>query len=141
MWITSSPLADVFVIWAKNEEGKLMGFIAEKGFEGLSAPKIEGKLSLNASITGSIVMENVVIPKENVLNVTGFGGAFSCLNKARLGIAWGVMGAAEDCFHKARQYSLDRKQFDAPLAAFQLIQKNSLICRLKLLWDYKEFCK
>lgn len=101
-----------------------MGFIAEKGFEGLEAPKIEGKLSLNASITGSIVMNNVRIPKENVLTKIGFGGAFSCLNKARLGIAWGVMGAAEDCFHKARQYSLDRKQFDAPLAGFQLIQKK-----------------
>jgi glutaryl-CoA dehydrogenase len=123
-WITSSPLADVFVIWAKDPEGVLRGFIAEKDFEGLSAPEIEGKLSLKASPTGSITMEDVYIPPENVFNVQGFRGAFNCLNKARLGISWGVLGAAEDCFHRARAYCLERSQFDAPLAGFQLIQKK-----------------
>lgn len=123
-WITNSPIADVFIIWAKNEDGKIKGYLVEKGTPGLEAPKIEGKLSLRASATGMIFMEDVRIPKENELNVTGLKGPFSCLNNARYGIAWGALGAAEDCFHRAREYVLDRKQFGAPLAANQLIQKK-----------------
>jgi len=123
MWITNSPIADVFVVWAKTEDGVIRGFVLEKGMEGLSAPKIEGKFSLRASITGEIVMDNVFVPDENLLpNVEGLKGPFGCLNRARYGIAWGAMGAAEACWHAARQYTLDREQFGRPLAATQLVQ-------------------
>ena len=125
MWITNSPIADVFVVWGKTEDGKIRGFILEKGMDGLSAPAIHGKMGLRASITGEIVMDNVFVPEENMLpNVTGLKGPFTCLNSARYGISWGALGAAEDCWHKARQYTLDRKQFGRPLAANQLIQKK-----------------
>tara|TARA_R100000655_G_scaffold51878_2_gene89646 strand:+ start:109 stop:1383 length:1275 start_codon:yes stop_codon:yes gene_type:complete len=125
MWITNSPIADVFVVWGKTEDGKIRGFILEKGWDGLSAPAIHGKMGLRASITGEIVMDNVFVPEENMLpNVTGLKGPFTCLNSARYGISWGALGAAEDCWHKARQYTLDRKQFGRPLAANQLIQKK-----------------
>ncbi|NVJ60048.1 MAG: acyl-CoA dehydrogenase [Gammaproteobacteria bacterium] len=125
MWITNSPVADVFVVWAKNDEGIIRGFVLEKGMEGLSAPKIDGKFSLRASITGEIVMDGVFVPEENMFpEVTGLRGPFSCLNMARYGISWGAMGAAEACWHAARQYTLDRKQFDKPLAANQLVQKK-----------------
>jgi len=124
MWITNSPIADIFVIWAKLA-GVIRGFILEKGMVGLSAPKIEGKFSLRASITGEVVMDNVFVPLENMLpNVKGLSGPFGCLNKARYGIAWGALGAAEFCWHGARQYTLDREQFGKPLAATQLIQKK-----------------
>lgn len=124
MWITNSPIADVFVVWAKLE-GKIRGFILEKGMAGLSAPKIEGKFSLRASITGEIVMDNVEVSEDALLpNVSGLKGPFGCLNKARYGIAWGALGAAEFCWHAARQYCLDRSQFGRPLAATQLIQKK-----------------
>src|SRR3990172_869153 len=142
MWITNSPIADVFIVWAKasnaqggvpaanssagdgeRSDGEIRGFILEKGMKGLSAPKIEGKFSLRASVTGEIVMEEVFVPDENLLpNVSGLKGPFGCLNKARYGIAWGALGAAEDCWHRARQYVLDRTQFGRPLAANQLIQ-------------------
>ncbi|WP_306574491.1 acyl-CoA dehydrogenase [Oligella urethralis] len=123
MWITNSPVADVFVVWAKDDAGEIRGFILEKDMQGLSAPKIEGKFSLRASITGEIVMDNVFVPEENAFpDIRGLKGPFGCLNKARYGIAWGAMGAAEFCWHAARQYSLDRKQFDRPLAATQLFQ-------------------
>ncbi len=123
IWITNAPIADVFVIWAKDDDGKIRGFILEKGMKGLSAPKIEGKFSLRVSITGEVVMSDVLVPAENLLpNVSGLAGPFGCLNKARYGIAWGAMGAAEFCWHAARQYTLDRKQFGRPLAANQLIQ-------------------
>ncbi|MDP9413700.1 MAG: acyl-CoA dehydrogenase [Pseudomonadota bacterium] len=125
MWITNSPIADVFVVWAKSDahDGKIKGFILEKGMGGLSAPKIREKLSLRASITGEIVMDGVEVPEENLLpNVSGLKGPFGCLNRARYGIAWGSMGAAEACFHAARLYTLDRKQFGRPLAATQLVQ-------------------
>jgi len=127
MWITNSPIADVFVVWAKSDahDGKIRGFVLEKGMKGLSAPKIEEKLSLRASITGGIVMEGVEVSEEHLLpNAQGLGGPFGCLNRARYGIAWGVMGAAEDCWHRARQYTLDRRQFGRPLAATQLVQKK-----------------
>ena len=127
MWITNSPIADVFVVWAKSDahDGKIRGFVLEKGMKGLSAPKIEEKLSLRASITGGIVMENVEVSDEHLLpNAQGLGGPFGCLNRARYGIAWGVMGAAEDCWHRARAYTLDRRQFGRPLAATQLVQKK-----------------
>lgn len=124
MWITNSPVADIFMVWAKLD-GVIRGFVLEKGMEGLSAPKIEGKFSLRASITGEIVMDNVFVPSENLLpNVKGLSGPFGCLNKARYGIAWGALGAAEFCWHGARQYTLDREQFGRPLAATQLIQKK-----------------
>jgi glutaryl-CoA dehydrogenase len=124
MWITNSPIADVFVVWAKLD-GEIRGFVLEKGMKGLSAPKIEGKFSLRASITGEIVMDDVFVPEENLLpNVAGLKGPFSCLNNARYGISWGAMGAAEFCWHAARQYTVDRKQFGRPLAANQLIQKK-----------------
>ncbi|MCW8834411.1 MAG: acyl-CoA dehydrogenase [Colwellia sp.] len=124
MWITNSPVADVFVVWGKLD-GVIRGFILEKGMAGLSAPKIEGKFSLRASFTGEIVMENVFVPEENILpNARGLSGPFGCLNKARYGIAWGALGAAEFCWHGARQYTLDREQFGKPLAATQLIQKK-----------------
>jgi len=125
MWITNSPIADVFVVWAKSEAhgGKIRGFVLEKGMKGLSAPKIEGKLSLRASITGEIVMQNVELGENALLpGVEGLKGPFGCLNRARYGIAWGVMGAAETCFHAARQYGLDRKQFNRPLANTQIFQ-------------------
>ena len=125
MWISNSPIADVFVVWAKTDDGVIRGFILEKGMKGLSAPKIEGKFSLRTSVTGEIVMDDVHVPKENLLpNVEGLKGPFGCLNSARYGIAWGALGAAEACWHAARQYTLDRKQFGRPLAANQLIQKK-----------------
>ncbi|GAC25907.1 glutaryl-CoA dehydrogenase [Paraglaciecola mesophila KMM 241] len=124
MWITNSPIADVFVIWGKLN-GVIRGFILEKNMQGVSAPKIEGKFSLRASVTGEVVMQDVFVPTENILpNVEGLKGPFSCLNKARYGIAWGSLGAAEFCWHQARQYCLDREQFSRPLAANQLIQKK-----------------
>ena len=125
MWISNSPIADVFVVWAKDEADVIRGFILDKGAKGLSAPKINGKFALRASITGEIVMDNVFVPEENLLpNVSGLKGPFGCLNRARYGIAWGAMGAAEFCWHAARQYTLDRKAFGRPLAANQLIQKK-----------------
>lgn len=125
MWISNAPIADVFVVWAKTDDDKIRGFVLEKGMEGLSAPKIEGKLSLRASITGEIVMDNVFVPAENLLpNISGLGGPFGCLNNARFGIAWGALGAAEFCWHAARTYTMDRKQFGRPLAQNQLIQKK-----------------
>ncbi|MBO6813451.1 MAG: acyl-CoA dehydrogenase [Rhizobiaceae bacterium] len=127
MWISNSPFADVFVVWAKSEahDGKIRGFVLEKGMKGLSAPKIGGKLSLRASTTGEIVMDNVEVGEEHLLpNVSGLKGPFGCLNRARYGISWGAMGAAEDCWFRARQYGLDRKQFNKPLAGTQLYQKK-----------------
>jgi glutaryl-CoA dehydrogenase len=124
MWITNSPIADVFVVWAKLED-VIRGFILEKGMKGLTAPKIEGKFSLRASVTGEIVMDDVFVPEDNILpKVSGLKGPFSCLNNARYGIAWGALGAAEFCWHAARNYTLERKQFGRPLAANQLIQKK-----------------
>lgn len=124
-WITNSPIADVFIIWAKDDEGDIRGFILEKGMTGLSAPKIEGKFSLRASITGMIFMDEVHVPATQMLpKAKGLGGPFGCLNNARYGISWGALGAAEFCFDTARQYTLDRKQFGSPLAANQLIQKK-----------------
>ncbi|MBV6633745.1 MAG: acyl-CoA dehydrogenase [Alphaproteobacteria bacterium] len=125
MWITNSPIADVFVVWAKDDEGQIRGFVLEKGMKGLTAPKIEGKFSLRASITGEIVMDDVEIPEENAFpEVRGLKGPFSCLNNARYGIAWGAMGAAEFCWHAARQYAMERTMFGKPLAQTQLIQKK-----------------
>jgi glutaryl-CoA dehydrogenase len=125
MWISNSPIADVFVVWAKTDDGIIRGFILDKGMPGLSAPKIEGKLALRASVTGEIVMDDVFVPEENLLpNVSGLKGPFGCLNNARFGIAWGTLGAAETCWHTARDYTLDRKQFGKPLAATQLVQKK-----------------
>lgn len=123
MWITNSPVADVFIVWAKTDDGTIRGFILDKSMPGLSAPKIEGKLSLRASVTGEIVMDDVFVPESHMLpGVSGLKGPFSCLNNARYGIAWGALGAAEACWHAARQYTLDRKQFGQPLAGKQLIQ-------------------
>jgi glutaryl-CoA dehydrogenase len=123
MWITNAPLADVLVVWARDDEKVIRGFVLEKGMKGLSTPKIEGKFSLRASETGEIVMDEVFVPEENMLpNVSGLKGPFSCLNKARYGIAWGALGAAEFCWHATRSYTLERKQFGRPLAANQLIQ-------------------
>jgi glutaryl-CoA dehydrogenase len=127
MWISNAPIADVIVVWAKSTAhgGEIRGFILERGMKGLTTPKIGGKLSLRCSITGEVVMDGVVVPEENLLpNVSGLKGPFGCLNRARYGIAWGAMGAAEDCWHRARQYTLDRKQFGRPLAATQLVQKK-----------------
>ena len=125
MWISNSPIADVFVVWAKNDEGLIRGYILEKGMKGLSAPKITGKMGLRASITGEIVMDEVFVPDENEFpEITGLKGPFTCLNSARYGIAWGTLGAAEWCWYAARQYTIDRKQFGRPLAANQLIQKK-----------------
>ena len=125
MWITNSPIADVFVVWAKDDAGDIRGFVLEKGWAGLSAPAIHGKVGLRASITGEIVMDNVFVPEENIFpDVRGLKGPFTCLNSARYGISWGALGAAEFCWHTARQYTLDRKQFGRPLAATQLIQKK-----------------
>ncbi|WWT18009.1 acyl-CoA dehydrogenase [Pararoseomonas sp. SCSIO 73927] len=124
-WISNSPIADVFVVWAKDDEGVLRGFILEKGMKGLTAPKIEGKLSLRASVTGMIMMDEVFVPEENRLpGVKSLAGPFSCLNRARYGISWGVLGAAEDCWMRAREYTLGRKMFGKPLAQTQLIQKK-----------------
>jgi glutaryl-CoA dehydrogenase len=124
-WISNSPIADVFVVWAKTEDGRIRGFILEKGMQGLSAPAIHGKVGLRASITGEIVMDGVVVPEDNLMpGVEGLKGPFTCLNSARYGISWGALGAAEFCWHTARQYVLDRKQFGRPLAANQLIQKK-----------------
>jgi glutaryl-CoA dehydrogenase len=124
-WISNSPIADVFIVWAKDAEGELRGFILEKEMKGLSSPVIHGKIGLRTSITGQIVMDNVFVPESNALpDVRGLKGPFTCLNSARYGIAWGVMGAAEFCWHTARQYVLDRKQFGRPLAANQIIQKK-----------------
>ncbi|MBB4292301.1 glutaryl-CoA dehydrogenase [Rhizobium leguminosarum] len=124
-WISNAPIADVFVVWAKTEDGLIRGFILEKGWKGLSAPAIHGKVGLRASITGEVVMDGVFVPEENLLpGVTGLKGPFTCLNSARFGIAWGALGAAEDCYARARQYTLERKQFGRPLAANQLIQKK-----------------
>jgi len=123
MWISNSPIADVFVVWAKTDDGKIRGFILEKGMEGLSAPKIEGKLALRASVTGEIVMDEVYVSKDQLLpDVEGLKGPFGCLNNARFGIAWGALGAAENCWHAARDYVLERSQFGRPLAANQLVQ-------------------
>jgi glutaryl-CoA dehydrogenase len=122
-WITNSPIADVFVVWAKTDDGVIRGFLLDKGLKGLSAPRIEGKMSLRASTTGQIVMDDVLVAEEQLLpGATGLAGPFGCLNKARYGIAWGALGAAEDCWHRARQYTLERSQFGRPLAANQLIQ-------------------
>ena len=126
-WITNSPIADVFIIWAKSDahDNKIKGFILERGMKGLESPKIEGKFSLRASTTGMIQMDEVFVPEENILpKYLGLAGPFGCLNRARYGIAWGTMGAAEFCWHAARQYTLDRKQFGRPLAQTQLIQKK-----------------
>ena len=127
MWISNSPIADVFVVWAKSDahDGQIKGFVLDKGMHGLSAPKIHGKLSLRASITGEIVMDGVEVSEDHLLpDTTGLKGPFGCLNRARYGIAWGAMGAAEDCWHRARQYGLDRHQFGRPLAQTQLFQKK-----------------
>ena len=125
MWISNAPIADVFVVWAKCDDGRIRGFVLEKGMKGLSAPKIEGKLSLRASVTGQIVMEDVEVGEGQLLpGVEGLKGPFGCLNSARFGIAWGALGAAEACWHAARSYTLERKQFKRPLAANQLIQKK-----------------
>src|SRR5204863_2374274 len=124
-WISNSPIADIFVVWAKTDDGLIRGFILEKGMKGLAAPKIEGKFSLRTSITGEIVLDDVLVPEENRLpGVEGLKGPFGCLNNARFSICWGALGAAEFCWHAARQYALDRKQFGRPLAANQLIQKK-----------------
>ena len=125
MWITNSPFADVFVVWAKDDEGAIRGFILEKGMKGLSAPAIHSKVGLRASLTGEIVMDNVFVPEENAFpDIRGLKGPFTCLNSARYGIAWGALGAAEDCYFRSRQYVMDRQQFGRPLAANQLIQKK-----------------
>ena len=125
MWISNSPIADVAVVWGKTEDGVIRGFLVDRGLKGFSTPIIEGKISLRASVTGEIVLDNVEVPEEALLpKAKGLAGPFGCLNKARYGIAWGVMGAAEDCWHRARQYTLDRKQFGKPLAANQLVQKK-----------------
>jgi glutaryl-CoA dehydrogenase len=123
-WITNAPIADVFVVWAKNDAGEIRGYVLEKGMTGLTAPKIEGKFSLRASATGMIMMQDVFVPAGNELNVTGLRGPFSCLNNARYGIAWGSLGAAEFCWHAARTYTMERKMFARPLAATQLVQKK-----------------
>jgi glutaryl-CoA dehydrogenase len=126
-WISNAPIADVFVVWAKSpaHDNQIRGFILERGMKGLSAPKIGGKLSLRASVTGEIVMDGVEVPETALLpNVSGLKGPFGCLNRARYGISWGAMGAAEDCWHRARSYTLDRRQFDRPLAQTQLVQKK-----------------
>ncbi|MBM3620080.1 MAG: acyl-CoA dehydrogenase [Alphaproteobacteria bacterium] len=125
MWITNSPIADVAVVWAKTDDGAIRGFILERGMKGFETPKIEGKFSLRASVTGGIMLSDVMVPEENLLpNVSGLGGPFGCLNNARYGIAWGAMGAAEFCWMRARDYTVERKQFGRPLAANQLIQKK-----------------
>ncbi len=137
MWISNSPIADIFVVWAK-ESGQIRGFIVERSMDGLSTPKIEGKFSLRASVTGEIVLKDVFVPEENILpNVTGLKGPFSCLNRARYGIAWGAMGAAEFCWKRARQYVLDRSQFGRPLAANQLVQKKLADMQTEITLGYQ----
>ncbi|WP_233560441.1 acyl-CoA dehydrogenase family protein [Oleomonas cavernae] len=134
MWITNSPIADLAVVWAKSEahDNAIRGFIVERGMKGFSTPKIEGKLSLRASITGEIVLDGVVVPEENLLpNASGLGGPFGCLNRARYGISWGAMGAAEACWHAARQYTLDRKQFGRPWPRPSSCRRSSRTCRPK----------
>jgi len=123
-WITNSPHADVFIIWAKDDHGDIRGFVLERDMGGIETPKIDGKLSLRASDTGMIMMDDVKVPKENMLSTKGLKGPFSCLNQARFGIAWGTMGAAETCFYTARNYTMERKMFGKPLAQTQLIQKK-----------------
>jgi glutaryl-CoA dehydrogenase len=138
MWITNSPIADVAVVWAKDDEGTIRGFVVERSFKGFSTPKIIGKLSLKASITGEIVLDNVFVPEENKLpNAKGLGGPFGCLNRARYGIAWGALGAAEFCWHAARSYTLDRTQFGRPLAANQLIQKKLADMQTEIALGYQ----
>ena len=138
MWISNSPIADVFIVWAKTEDEVIRGFVLEKDMQGLSTPKIEGKFSLRASITGEIVMDEVFVPEENLLpNVEGLRGPFGCLNRARYGIAWGVMGAAEFCWRASRQYTLDRAQFGRPLAANQLIQKKLADMQTEIALGYQ----
>ena len=139
MWISNAPIADVFVVWAKTaDDGVIRGFILEAGMQGLSTPKIEGKFSLRASITGEIVMDEVFVPETNLLpNVQGLRGPFGCLNRARYGIAWGAMGAAEFCWHAARQYTLDRIQFGRPLAANQLVQKKLADMQTEIALGYQ----
>ncbi|MDP4919572.1 MAG: acyl-CoA dehydrogenase [Burkholderiaceae bacterium] len=138
IWISNSPIADVFVVWAKDDAGDIRGFILEKGMKGLSAPAIHGKIGLRASITGEIVMQDVFVPEENALpHVQGLKGPFTCLNSARFGIAWGVLGAAESCWHTARQYVLDRHQFGRPLAANQLIQKKLADMQTEIALGYQ----
>ncbi|MEX2481008.1 MAG: acyl-CoA dehydrogenase [Gammaproteobacteria bacterium] len=138
MWISNSPIADVFVVWAKTEDDVIRGFVLEKDMEGLSAPKIEGKFSLRASITGEIVMADVFVPEDNLLpNVSGLSGPFGCLNRARYGIAWGAMGAAEFCWHAARDYTLNRAQFGRPLAANQLVQKKLADMQTEIALGYQ----
>jgi glutaryl-CoA dehydrogenase len=133
MWITNSPLADVFIVWAKNDNGRIRGYVLEKGMKGLSAPVMHGKLSLRASITGEIIMDDVFVPAENELpNADGLSGPLGCLDSARYGIAWGALGAAEFCWHAARQYALDRKQFGHPIAANQLIQNKLAIMQTNI---------
>jgi glutaryl-CoA dehydrogenase len=138
IWISNSPIADVFVVWAKDDAGDIRGFILEKGMKGLSAPAIHGKIGLRTSITGEIVMQDVFVPEENALpHVRGLKGPFTCLNSARFGIAWGVLGAAESCWHTARQYVLDRHQFGRPLAANQLIQKKLADMQTEIALGYQ----
>ncbi len=141
MWISNSPIADVFVVWAKGDDGVIRGYILEKGMQGLSAPRIEGKFSLRTSVTGEIVMDDVFVPAANLLpNVQGLKGPMGCLNSARFGIAWGALGAAEFCWHAARQYVLDRKQFGRPLAANQLVQKKLADMQTKSRWACRAAC-
>jgi glutaryl-CoA dehydrogenase len=133
MWITNSPIADVLIVWAKNDKGRIRGYILEKGMDGLSTPIMHGKLSLRASITGEIIMDDVFVPAENELPLAdGLAGPFGCLDNARYGISWGALGAAEFCWHAARQYALDRKQFDHPIAANQLIQQKLAIMQTNI---------
>jgi glutaryl-CoA dehydrogenase len=145
MWITNSPIADVFVVWAKlmGDDGKeaIRGFILEKGWKGLSAPAIHGKVGLRTSITGEIVLDQVFVPEENIMpSVSGLKGPFTCLNSARYGIAWGALGAAEFCWHTARQYTLDRKQFGRPLAATSWCRRSWPTCRPRSRWACKAAC-
>ena len=138
MWISNSPIADVFVVWGKTEDGIIRGFILEKGMSGLSAPKIDGKFSLRASITGEIVMEEVFVSEEQLLpNVKGLKGPFGCLNRARYGISWGAMGAAEFCWHASLDYTLNREQFGRPLAANQLVQKKLADMQTEIALGYQ----
>ncbi|NBV88343.1 MAG: acyl-CoA dehydrogenase, partial [Betaproteobacteria bacterium] len=137
-WISNSPIADVFVVWAKDDASEIRGFILDKGMQGLTAPVIHGKIGLRASVTGEIVMDEVFVPEENLLpGVKGLKGPFTCLNSARYGIAWGVLGAAEFCWHKARQYTLDRHQFGRPLAANQLIQRKLADMQTEIALGYQ----
>lgn len=141
-WISNAPIADVFIIWAKDEKGNICGFILEKGMQGLSAPKISGKLSLRTSITGEVVMDDVFVPEGNHFpDIKGLKGPFSCLNKARYGIVWGALGAAENCWHTARRYTLDRKQFGTPLAATQLVQQKLVYMMSEITLGLQGACR